>query len=110
MPSDAPKSGLAAPKLLNLSGHLPGLDVLRGCAIGSVLVFHGFANAGFTGAHSPAVSAVIRLAELGKLGVTLFFVLSGFLITTILVKQRERPNFYKNFYVRRACGYCRLIC
>ncbi|MDD5151084.1 MAG: acyltransferase [Flavobacterium sp.] len=44
-----------------------------------------------------------NIKELGRLGVSLFFVLSGFLITYLLVKEKEKNGFIaiKNFYLRR---------
>jgi peptidoglycan/LPS O-acetylase OafA/YrhL len=80
---------------------MPELDVLRGIAVLGVLFFHGFrAEYGelpFTGA--PRI--FILATQPGVLGVNLFFVLSGFLITGILIDSRNRPDYYGRFYTRR---------
>ncbi|MGO9405441.1 MAG: acyltransferase family protein [Terriglobales bacterium] len=81
---------------------MPELDVLRGVAVLGVLFFHGFrAQFGelpFTGARRIFILAT----QSGVLGVNLFFVLSGFLITGILLDSRNRPDYYRRFYTRRA--------
>jgi peptidoglycan/LPS O-acetylase OafA/YrhL len=82
---------------------MPGLDVLRGIAISMVLVFHGLGPNGSPGP-SPDDHIAFHLwkfAELGEYGVHLFFILSGFLITGILLKSRDDADYYRNFYLRR---------
>lgn len=69
------------------SRHYPALDGLRGSAILLVIFFHNF---GF-----------INYSVFGWLGVDLFFVLSGYLITGILLDTLDKPNYLKNFYGRR---------
>ena len=85
-------------------GKMPGLDVLRGLAIVMVLVCHGLdpsSGTVFRDYHSPLMSLVEWITASGRFGVHLFFVLSGFLITGILVDSRGTADFYRNFYLRR---------
>jgi len=82
----------------DLGPHLPALDGVRGLAILAVLLFHFVAPSdpkGFVDA------AVTWLFAYGALGVDLFFVLSGFLITGILYDSRADPAYFRNFYMRR---------
>ena len=72
---------------LELPSHIAELDGLRAIAIAGVIGFH------------LAVGGVLAL---GWAGVELFFVLSGFLITRILLRARNKPRYFYNFYVRRA--------
>ncbi len=77
-----------------MNKHLPQLDGLRGIAI--LIVFLG---------HLVVFGFGLGLSRFGPIpptGVDLFFVLSGFLITRILLDSREQPNYFKSFYVRRA--------
>lgn len=82
--------------------HIPELDGIRGIAILAVLVYHLF---WFTspGANWSGLSLLIwKVAQVGWAGVNLFFVLSGFLITRILINQKGEPNYFQSFYQRRA--------
>ncbi len=78
--------------------HVPALDGVRGVAILAVLAFHliGGAHAG-----SVLIRAVASICSLGWSGVTLFFILSGFLITGILWDNRHQKSWWKSFYMRR---------
>ncbi len=67
--------------------YYPTLDGLRGLAILLVVLYHNF---GF-----------IKQSYFGWLGVDLFFVLSGFLITSILMDSLGEKNYLRNFYMRR---------
>jgi len=79
--------------------HLPALDGLRGVAVLLVLAFHLSHLEGATGQPARLVLAATRF---GWSGVDLFFVLSGFLITGILLDAKGGPSYFRAFYLRRA--------
>lgn len=77
-----------------LPSYIPELQGLRGIAVLAVLVYHS---------HPRLEGTRLYYASLwGWAGVNLFFVLSGFLITSILLEAREKPHYFRNFYGRRA--------
>ena len=81
-----------------LGGHLPALDGVRGLAILAVLLFHFVAPVNPKG---PVDDAITWVFSYGALGVDLFFLLSGFLITGILYDSLADPSYFRNFYMRR---------
>jgi peptidoglycan/LPS O-acetylase OafA/YrhL len=81
---------------------MPELDSLRGVAILLVLFYHGyFWMYNVTGLRGLA-KALVEATRPGWLGVNLFFVLSGFLITGILLESKSKNDYYRRFYPRRA--------
>jgi len=77
-----------------LPSYIPELQGLRGIAVLAVVVYH---------CHLRLEGTWIHYASLwGWAGVNLFFVLSGFLITSILIESRQKPRYFRNFYGRRA--------
>ena len=83
-----------------LQKHMPELDVLRGLAILVVVLYHGLYWSGAVST-SRIGTLFIKASVFGWLGVNLFFVLSGFLISGILLDSKGRSNFYRRFYLRR---------
>jgi len=80
-----------------VSPRLPTLDGLRAIAI-LLVVPHNLNLIATFGGTQLVVAALHR----GWIGVQLFFVLSGFLITRILLDARDAPAYYRSFFVRRA--------
>jgi peptidoglycan/LPS O-acetylase OafA/YrhL len=77
-----------------LPAYIPELQGLRGIAVLAVVLYHS---------HPRFVGTWFYPASLwGWAGVNLFFVLSGFLITSILLEARGKPHYFRNFYARRA--------
>ncbi|MCB0358268.1 MAG: acyltransferase [Bdellovibrionales bacterium] len=78
------------------------LDGLRGLAIALVLVWH-YLIVPVDPSSSAFRAIVFQLGRWTWSGVDLFFVLSGFLITRILLTHSESKNYYTTFYIRRCC-------
>ncbi len=90
------------PKLPSDHSRLPELDGIRAIAIWMVLILHVFygwvpSNHDFR----PIPRFVMLIIGHGWLGVDLFFILSGFLITGILLDSKEKVHYFRNFYARR---------
>src|SRR5690349_3573122 len=83
-----------------MGSRLPGLDGVRGLATLLVMI------SDFTlfGGMKPATHAdglYYWIGNMGWCGVDLFFVLSGFLITGILLDSRTSDHYFRHFYARR---------
>ena len=79
--------------------HVTALDGVRGLAVLMVVLYHTTDYMSSSGLILRAFRFPLRI---GWSGVDLFFVLSGFLITGILLDTRESPRYFQSFYARRA--------
>ena len=83
----------------------PNLDGLRFFSFFLVFFSHAFSTK-YESIKNEAWYQIFkfRLFQEGDMGVSFFFVLSGFLITYLLIKEKEYTNHIdvKNFYIRRA--------
>jgi peptidoglycan/LPS O-acetylase OafA/YrhL len=73
---------------LRLSKHIKGIDGLIAIAAIAVFLSHATGNYG--------------IFKLGWIGVDLFFVISGFLLSKILIENKGSKNYFGAFYNRRA--------
>lgn len=80
------------------------LDGLRGIAVLFVVFFHYFNNA-YSNTDKASLnaieSAIQKITYWGWAGVDLFFILSGFLIASILLQNRHTKTYFSTFYIRR---------
>ncbi len=67
-----------------------------------VLFYHGFATRQNLDEFSGVPRVFVQMVSPGWAGVNLFFALSGFLITGILLDSKSHPHYYRRFYFRRA--------
>lgn len=72
--------------------HVPALDGLRAIAVLMVVLAH---------CKEATPRWIWQVLHQGGFGVYLFFVLSGFLITRILLSGKNKPAYFRNFYARR---------
>ena len=74
-------------------GHIPELDALRAFGLTMVVFAHMWPRDNHQ---------IWSLMQLVWTFMDSFFVMSGFLITGILLDSRSRPDYYRSFYTRRA--------
>lgn len=91
------KRGLMTP--IRKLSHLPELDGLRGVAVLLVLLVH--LSAPFQPSGTLVGEAIALVSSAGWVGVDLFFVMSSFLITSILLDAKDSGTSLSRFYTRR---------
>jgi peptidoglycan/LPS O-acetylase OafA/YrhL len=96
-------SSPTTPDTLALQNHdrVPALDGLRGLAVLCVMLFH-FGTASGLQADTYATKKIIGFFCNLWSGVDIFFALSGFLITGILLREKQEPGYFTRFYMRRS--------
>ncbi len=92
-----PEAPASSPVVSDSSGHMRSLDGLRAISIALVLLGHLSATRGF-------VRLDLKIGDYAHLGVVVFFVISGFLITRLLLSEHaERGRIsVRRFYARRS--------
>lgn len=82
--------------------HIKALDGVRGLAILIVIFYHVACKIPEAFHPQDMINKVFFLVVFGLwIGVDLFFVLSGYLITSILLRTRTEDHYFRNFIVRR---------
>jgi peptidoglycan/LPS O-acetylase OafA/YrhL len=100
-PALAPGQAPTQPKTPRV--FFPNLDGLRFLAFFAVFLFHSFYTPDASIAASPIYQVPHQLTRVGDLGVNFFFVLSGFLITYLLLSEKQLTGrvVIRAFYMRR---------
>ena len=102
-PRRRPDPAPAAPAVVAAgTSRIPSLDGLRGLSIALVVAFHAL-NTATRGRTGHDYDGPLKYVLNGGLGVTVFFVISGFLITHLLLRETARTGAVDlvDFYVRR---------
>jgi peptidoglycan/LPS O-acetylase OafA/YrhL len=94
----APGKPISGAPIRQPSAHIPALDGVRGTAAAAVFIYH---YGGGARSSNFAFHLVGETIHMGWVGVSLFFVLSGFLISGILLDSFRGPGWWKTFYIRR---------
>ncbi|OFY85151.1 MAG: hypothetical protein A3F72_05065 [Bacteroidetes bacterium RIFCSPLOWO2_12_FULL_35_15] len=82
--------------------HFKGLDAIRTIAFISTFLAHSISTQSIELSNNSIFITVTEIATLYGFGVPVFFVLSGFLITFLMIKDRENGLFsIRNFYIKR---------
>jgi peptidoglycan/LPS O-acetylase OafA/YrhL len=91
------ESDMPTPRALVKRG-IPSLDGLRAISIAFVLLAHLTGTRNF-----PAAARFLELTRFGTFGVRIFFVISGYLITSLLLKELDATGTMslRRFYFRR---------
>ena len=79
--------------------HVPALDGIRGLAMLGVLIQHCYFRV--PGATSLLDRSLMQVREVGWVSIEVFFALSGFLITGILLDSKGTDGYFRNFIGRR---------
>lgn len=79
------------------------IEELDGCRAVALLMVLAFHYLGSPLSRAYPNNFFLRVLSLGYAGVDLFFVLSGFLIGAGLLDHLDSPNYFRTFYIRRAC-------
>lgn len=88
MTTDEDPKSLQQPQIFR--GYIPELNSLRALGVVVVVAYHVW-----------PFSKVFWPMNMGWMAIDSFFVLSGFLITGILLDSRDKPDYYRSFYLNR---------
>lgn len=96
-------SGVSAPaRAPEKLSRIVSLDAWRGLSLLAVYIAHCGAAAAMLIQDQPELSTMVRkICGYGGFGLNFLFVLSGYLITRILLESKDRPHYFRNYFMRR---------